>query len=63
MAISVLLVILVLLQPRGSGLGSAFGGGGGSFFATRRGIQEKLYWVTVILGIAFVVLAILNLLL
>lgn len=59
--ISLALIILVLLQPRGSGLGGAFGGDGTSFGA-RRGIHQKLYWLTILLGIAFVALAILNLL-
>ncbi len=58
--VALLLIVLVLLQPRGTGLGSAFGGEGG-FFATRRGIQEKLYWVTVVLALAFVALALSNL--
>jgi protein translocase SecG subunit len=51
------------VQQRGTGLGGAFGGGGdGSFFATRRGIQQKLYLLTWLLGAVFLVLAILNLL-
>ncbi len=61
-AVSVVLIILVLLQPRGTGLGSAFGAGGSGFFVTRRGIQEKLYWLTIVLGIVFVALALANLL-
>ncbi|MBI1971287.1 MAG: preprotein translocase subunit SecG [Candidatus Wildermuthbacteria bacterium] len=58
--VSILIIALVLLQPRGSGLGSAFGGEG-SFFATRRGIQQKLYWLTLVLGFVFIALGILNL--
>jgi protein translocase SecG subunit len=61
--VSFLIVACVLLQQRGTGLGGAFGGGGdGSFFATRRGIQQKLYLLTWVLGTMFLVLAILNLL-
>ena len=60
--VAILLVICILFQQRGTALGSAFGGGGGGeFYATRRGIQKKILWVTVFLGIAFIVLAILNL--
>lgn len=61
-AVSVLLVIVILLQQRGTGLGGAFGGGDGSFFTTRRGIQQKLYLVTWLLGAVFIALALLNLL-
>ena len=60
--VAALLVICILFQQRGTALGSAFGGGGGGeFYATRRGIQKKILWVTVFLGIAFIILAILNL--
>jgi protein translocase SecG subunit len=59
--VAVLLIIFILLQQRGTALGSAFGGGGGGFYATRRGIQKKVFWATVVLGALFVILALLNL--
>ena len=59
--ISVALIGLVILQPRGSGLGGVFGGDG-TMFATRRGLHQKLYWITIVLGFAFIALALLNLL-
>jgi protein translocase SecG subunit len=58
--VSVFLIVLILLQQRGTALGSAFGGEGG-FYATRRGIQKKILWATVFSGAAFVILALLNL--
>ena len=58
--VAIFLIIFILLQQRGTALGSAFGGGG-EFYSTRRGIQKKIFWATVILGIAFIVLALLNL--
>ena len=58
--VSVLLIVFILLQQRGTALGSAFGGGGG-FYATRRGIQKKIFWATVVFGTLFVILALLNL--
>jgi protein translocase SecG subunit len=60
--VSVFLIIGVLLQQRGSALGSAFGFEAG-FYGTRRGIQRKIYLSTVALGGLFIVLALLNLLL
>ncbi|XOB40334.1 MAG: preprotein translocase subunit SecG [Candidatus Nealsonbacteria bacterium] len=54
------LVILILLQQRGSSLGSAFGGTG-EFYAVRRGMEQKIFWATVIFGIVFVILALFNL--
>lgn len=60
--VSVLLIIFILLQQRGTALGSAFGGGGGSFYGTLRGAQKKIFWLTIVLAVVFIVLALLNLL-
>jgi len=57
--ISILLIALILLQQRGTALGSTFGGEGG-FYATRRGAEKKIFWATVGCGTAFVILSILN---
>ena len=61
--VSVCLVVFILLQQRGTALGSAFGGEGAGFYGTRRGIQKKLFWATVILGALFIVLALSRLIL
>jgi protein translocase SecG subunit len=58
--VAVFLIIFILLQQRGTALGSAFGGEGG-FYATRRGIQKKIFWATIVSGALFVILALLNL--
>ena len=58
--IAVLLIVSILLQQRGTAMGSAFGGEGG-FYATRRGIQKKIFWLTIICGVLFVILAVVNL--
>lgn len=58
--ISLLIVILIVLQERGTALGSAFGGSG-EVYSTRRGFQKNLLWATVVLTAAFIVLAVLNL--
>jgi protein translocase SecG subunit len=60
--IAVLLIVLILLQQRGTALGSAFGQEGG-FYATRRGIQKKIFVATVVSGALFIILALLNLIL
>lgn len=60
--VAIFLMALILLQQRGTALGSAFGQEGG-FYATRRGIQKKIFWGTVSLGFLFIILALLNLLL
>ncbi|MBI2463203.1 MAG: preprotein translocase subunit SecG [Candidatus Spechtbacteria bacterium] len=51
-AIAILLVIAILLQQRGSGLSSAFGGQGGVYYQ-KRGFEKVLYWSTIVLGALF----------
>jgi len=55
--VSVLLAISVLLQNRGSGLSSAFGGDFGGYY-TKRGMEKFLFYVSIILGTIFIALAI-----
>lgn len=50
--ISVLLIIVILLQNRGAALGGIFGGSG-SVFLTKRGIEKKLFILTIILAVLF----------
>ncbi len=57
-----LLVIAILFQQKGSGLSSAFGGEG-NIYTTKRGLEKILFRVTIVLGILFLTLSLLNLLL
>ncbi len=53
-AIALLLSLVILIQNRGSGLGSMAGGSdSGGFQAERRGAEKLLFNLTVILAIAF----------
>lgn len=58
---AIAVIILILFQQRGTALGGAFGGEGGSFYSTRRGIEKKIFWGTIVFGSIFIILAILNL--
>lgn len=60
LAVSLALIVCILLQQRGTALGSAFGGGGG-FYLKRRGMEKKIFWATVVLGALFLILSLLNL--
>ena len=51
--ISVLLIAAILLQSRGSGLSSVFGGES-TFYHTRRGIEKVIFFATVILAALFI---------
>lgn len=57
--LSVALIAAILLQSKGSGLGSVFGGDG-SVFRTRRGAEKGLFQLTILLAIAFGVVSILT---
>lgn len=58
--LSVVVSILILIQGRGAGLGSAWGGGGETF-QTRRGIEKFTLRLTVILIIVFFIVSVVNL--
>jgi len=58
--LSILLIIVVLLQQRGSGLGSAFGGSG-SVYTTKRGADRFLFQATIVIAVIFFVVAFVNL--
>ncbi len=59
--ISIALTILIMLQAKGGGLGSVFGGDAGtSITKTRRGLEKTLFQLTVGLSIAFIAVAIIT---
>ena len=60
--VAILLIATILLQQRGGGLSSTFGGSG-TFYGTRRGMERGILWATIVLTALFFVSAILNILL
>jgi protein translocase SecG subunit len=58
-AVSVLLMISILLQNRGSGLSATFGGDFGGYY-TKRGLEKFLFYSSIVLGAMFLIIAILN---
>lgn len=58
--LAVLLVIAILLQQKGSGLGAAFGGLS-NIYTTKRGIDKILFQLTIAFAILFFVVAVVNL--
>ncbi|HVO44104.1 MAG TPA: preprotein translocase subunit SecG [Aggregatilineales bacterium] len=61
--LSVFLVVVIILQARGQGLGSLFGGGdsGMGITKTRRGLERTLFQITIVLGALFLVNSVLQL--
>ena len=58
--VSVALIVAILLQTKGSGVGSLFGGSDTGVYKTRRGVEKTLFNVTIGLALAFFFIAILN---
>ena len=59
--ISVILIVVILLQVKGSGFGAALGGmSGGSVFRTKRGLERTLFQATIILTIVFIFVSFLS---
>lgn len=58
-ASGVLLIGLILLQSKGTGIGSTFGGDMG-FYATKRGAEKMLFVVTLVVSVVFLLTPILN---
>ena len=57
----VAVIIFILLQARGAGLGSAFGGSSsGSVFKTRRGVERLIFNTTIVFVVLFCLISILS---
>lgn len=55
--LSVSLIMVILLQVRGGGLGGIFGQAD-TVFRTRRGVEQRLFQLTVILVVLFITVSI-----
>lgn len=54
--VAVLLMVAILMQNRGAGLGGVFGGSGGVYL-TKRGLEKKLFMATIVLAAIFILLS------
>lgn len=62
--LSVILVLAIMLQQSGAGVGGALGGGDtGSFHSSRRGFEKFLFILSIVCGILFTLSAILAIIL
>ncbi len=60
--LAILLIVLILMQSKGTGLGTAFGGEIG-FYSTKRGFEKILFDLTILISALFIVLSALRLIL
>jgi protein translocase SecG subunit len=57
--LAALMIAVILLQSRGTGLGTAWGGTGASFHS-KRGFEKILFLATVVVAALFLLLSIVN---
>ena len=58
--VCVLLILVILIQQKGTGLGTAFGGDM-SFYRTKRGAEKLLFYATIVLSTIFILVSLLGL--
>jgi preprotein translocase subunit SecG len=54
--VSIALILAVILQSKGAGLGGMSGQDAGGMFTARRGIEKTLFWVTIGFAVLFFIL-------
>lgn len=59
---AILMMITILLQQRGQGLGSGFGGTGMEY-STKRGVERGIFYATIVFAVIFIGISIARLVL
>ncbi len=57
LVISVLMIVFIILQHKGSALGGVFGGES-NVYQSKRGMEKFLHWGTIVLAFLFIATAI-----
>jgi preprotein translocase subunit SecG len=57
--IAIALTAVILLQAKGTGLGSTFGGQS-QMYHTKRGVEKVVFTATIILAIIFIIISIIS---
>lgn len=59
--VSFAMIVVILLQAKGSGLSTVFGGEGG-FYRSKRGVEKLFVYLTIILAALYLVLSVVQVL-
>lgn len=51
--LGMILILVIIIQQKGSGLGTSFGGDM-SFYRTKRGAEKLLFYATIVISVAFI---------
>lgn len=60
--LGLLLILVIIIQQKGSGLGTSFGGDM-SFYRTKRGAEKLLFYATIGIALAFIFSSLIGLML
>ncbi len=61
--VAIALIVSILLQSKGVGLGGLAGGDTGGVYTQRRGIEKVMFYITISLSVVFIILALLSVIL
>lgn len=53
--VSIILIVVIILQAKGGGLGAAFGGS--TNYHAKRGMEKTLFYTTIFISILFIALS------
>lgn len=60
LALAVILVLVILLQQKGTGLSGIFGGSG-NIYSTKRGLDKILHYITIVAATIFFIISLVRL--
>ncbi len=55
-SVAIILMVAILMQNRGAGVGGILGGSGGVYL-TKRGLEKKLHIFTIIIAVIFILIS------
>ncbi len=58
--VSIVMMVVILAQSKGSGFSGAFGGDSSSIYRSRRGVEKVLFQFTIGAAAAFILIALLS---
>lgn len=58
--LGILLILVIIIQQKGSGIGTSFGGDM-SFYRTKRGAEKLLFYVTIVIAMSFTIFSLIGL--
>ena len=58
--LAIVLILVIMMQTKGSSMGGIFGGESSSVYRTRRGFERRLFQFTICLSVLFFLIAVIN---